>query len=571
MPGREDEECFPPALRYKYDRRGHQTAKRADPLAADFREVGEGRRLAFLKLVAGMLGVGLDELVRRDQTRRQRQLAYLAAASLAGMAITSTLAVTAIQSRDAARDQRRQAEGLIGFMLGDLKDKLEPIGKLDALDGVGKRVLAYYHNQPIDDLSDSSLSQRSRALTLMAQVAEARGDVEGALRLYREAMAGTAESIRRDPNDPQAVFDHAQNVFYIGQIAHNRGDFRTAEASMREYRRLALRMIALSPDSMKYRMEEQYAETNLGVVLSDQRRFEEAAAQFADGQRTMEAIATADPNNREYQKSVAESLAWLADAKMAMGDLPGATAARKRDVAILERLFAQTGDVDYQQRLLPARRMLGVAYAAQGQTAQAAQQFRAAVAEADVLVPKEPNNTNWLEYAYKARLELANQLILAGDSQRAAQLVGQACHTVDELLRRDAKKPGWRSGLSRCRMVEARLALAAGDKQKALLLAEDSVTASRTMHSGSPVDDSYLIASAYRLVGDVQRQLGNSGGAHSAWQAAVAMLPTGAMEEPSEMAERAMILERLGRVGEAQQLARRLSQMGYHNPEMSSH
>ena len=54
--GREDEECFPPALRYKYDRRGHATAKRAEPLAADFRELGEGQRLAFLKLVAGMLG-----------------------------------------------------------------------------------------------------------------------------------------------------------------------------------------------------------------------------------------------------------------------------------------------------------------------------------------------------------------------------------------------------------------------------------------------------------------------------------------------------------------------------------
>ena len=32
-------------------------------------------------------------------------------------------------------------------MLGDLKDKLEPIGKLDALDGVGSRVLAYYRRQ----------------------------------------------------------------------------------------------------------------------------------------------------------------------------------------------------------------------------------------------------------------------------------------------------------------------------------------------------------------------------------------------------------------------------------------
>ena len=79
LPGREEEECFPPALRYKYDRRGHRTTKRAEPLAADFREGGEGQRLAFLKLVAGMLGVGLDELVQRDQTRRHRQLAWLAA------------------------------------------------------------------------------------------------------------------------------------------------------------------------------------------------------------------------------------------------------------------------------------------------------------------------------------------------------------------------------------------------------------------------------------------------------------------------------------------------------------
>ena len=59
MPGREDEECFPPALRQKFSR-GRSSGKRAEPLAADFREAAEGKRLAFLKLVAGMLGVGLE-------------------------------------------------------------------------------------------------------------------------------------------------------------------------------------------------------------------------------------------------------------------------------------------------------------------------------------------------------------------------------------------------------------------------------------------------------------------------------------------------------------------------------
>ncbi len=239
IPGREEEECFPPALRYKYDRRGHRTAKRAEPLAADFREGGEGRRVAFLKLVAGMLGVGLDELVQREQTRHQRQLAFVAAASLAGMVVTSTLAVTAIQARDEAREQRREAEGLISFMLGDLKDKLEPIGRLDALDGVGARVLGYYQKEDTADLADAALTQRASALSLMAEVATKRGDVDGALRLYRGAMAGTAEAIRRKPDDPQRLFDHAQNVFYVGEIAHNRGQFETAEAHMREYKRLA--------------------------------------------------------------------------------------------------------------------------------------------------------------------------------------------------------------------------------------------------------------------------------------------------------------------------------------------
>ena len=239
IPSRADDECFPPALRYKYDRRGHQTAKRAEPLAADFREGGEGKRLAFLKLVAGMLGVGLDELVQRETTRRRRQLAWLAAASLGGMAVTSTLAVTAIQARDSARDQRREAEGLVAFMVGDLKDKLEPIGRLDALDGVGSRVLAYYSKQDTAELSDAALLQRSRALSITAQVAYLRGHYDSATQLYRQAVAGTAEAIRRNPDDPQRLFDHAQNVFWIGEIARKRGEIDQAEAAYREYKRLA--------------------------------------------------------------------------------------------------------------------------------------------------------------------------------------------------------------------------------------------------------------------------------------------------------------------------------------------
>ena len=567
LPGRESEECFPPALRYKYDRRGRLTPKRAEPLAADFRDGGDGKRMAFLKLVAGMLGVGVDELVQRETTRRHRHLAWLAAASLAGMAVTSTLAVTAIQARDAARDQRREAEGLIGFMLGDLKDKLEPIGRLDALDGVGARVLSYYRKQGTTDLSDAALSQRSRALSLMAQVADSRGDVEGSLQLYREAMAGTGETIERNPNDPQALFDHAQNVFYIGQIAQQRGEFRTAEASMREYKKLALQMVALGPDSMKWRMEEQYADANLGIVLYDQRRFAEAVAQFAEALKTIEAISTADPQNTDYRTSIGESLAWLADGQDALGRFDDALASRQRNIAVLDGLLAGTTNVDYRQRLIPAHRALGNLYVERGQRDQAIKEFRAAVAYADALTALEPNNALWLESALRTRVDLARQLIGAAQAEEAASNTRFVCQTAAKLLRGDPRKPELRKGLTSCWLLQARLALLNGSKAQALGMAQRAVDAARVVHSGDKIADAFLVARAYRLVGDIQRQIGDVDLARAAWANGLATVPAGVAEQPSETAEHAMLLQRLGRGSEARELTAPLAAFGYRDPD----
>lgn len=570
VPSQEHEECFPPALRYKYDRRGHQTSKRAEPLAADFREGGEGRRLAFLKLVAGMLGVGLDELVQRDQTRRQRRLAILAAASLGGMAVTSTLAVTAIRARDAAREQRREAEGLIGFMLGDLKDKLEPIGRLDALDGVGARVLSYYKQEGTSDLTDAALSQRSRALSLMAEVANMRGDIDGSLRLYREATVGTAEAVRRNPGDPQRLFDHAQNVFYVGQIAQQRGDLRTFEAEMREYKRLATRMVSLAPDNMKWRMEGQYADFNLGVALQEQRRYPEATHQFADASRTIEAISTADPSNREYSESTAESLAWLSDSLEAQGHFDEAAGARNRDIAVLERLFAQTQSNDYRHRLIHAVRRLGDVYAEEGRTDLALEQFRKAVGLADQLVPVEPTNTRWLEYASKAHLDLAKYLIVADAKSDATAQALDGCGLNARLVSRKSPLPGWRWTAVQCLVLEARLALESGDKAKAARLAQQAIASAKIINSGDVVTDRISLASTYREAGDIDRKIGDAQAARDAWSKALAAFPVGVAETPAEMSEHSMILQRAGHAAEAQALAQKLSGMGFRDPEFKT-
>ena len=560
--GREHEECLPPALRFHYDRRGRRTTKRAEPLAADLRQPGEPRRKGFLKLVAGMLGLGLDDLVQREAVRKQRRLALITAASFAGMVLASALAVTAIQARDSARDQRRQAESLVGFMIGDLREKLEPVGRLDALDGVGTRVLAYYQKQDTSELSDAGLLQRSRALTLMGEIAYARGDFDRALQLYSVAFNGTAEAVRRAPDDPQRLYDHAQNVAWIGEIARMRGRTDRAEAGAREYKRLAERMVAIDPDNMRWRMESQYASANLGIVLLARRRFEEAGRQFEQALETIRSLANADPTNADYQKSLSESLAWLADARLAEGRIDEAIAIREQQVALLGRLMRQHGgDVGYQQRAIPAHQATGLLLAARGREEPALEHFRIAVTHAERLIPTEPENTLWQEFAGSARLALAEHLIESGDRAEAAEQARRGCRFVERLVERDSSVIEWRLALSNCYTVRAQLALAAGSYAQAIATAQRAIALADS--NGGPSRDGYALAKLHRLAGDAHRHSGDAGAARSQWLAGLALLPEGEAERPSEMNQRATLLERLGRTAEARQISARLDAIGY--------
>ena len=561
---READECLPPAMRVHYDRRGHPTTRRSEPLCADLRENRDGKRLGFLKLVAGMLGVGLDDLVQREVVRRQRKLAIVAAGSLAGMAIASGLAVTAIESRDAARDQRRKAETLVSFMLGDLRQKLEPIGRLDALDGVGSRALDYFQDQDKSELSDDALLQRSKALTLMGEVANLRGDLDGAQRRYREAMTGTAEMLRRAPNNPQALFEHAQNVFWVGEVARQQGKADQAEASMREYKRLADQMVALEPGNAKWRMEIKYADSNLGIILYDQRRYSEATRQLQRALTTVESLAASDPGDQEYQKSLLETLAWVADAQSGEGRIDEAIAKRERQVSLIEDLRQRyPSDVEYRQKAIPAHRALGRLLVSRGQTDAGVQHLRTAVAIGEKLIPTEPDNMLWLQYTAGAQIDLAKAILVVGKIDEAAAQTRAACELVDRLAGRDASAVERRSLQIDCLTQRALVALESGAHGEALGLAHRALTEAQANHSGDAISDRLSVAGAYKLIGDVENKSGNRSAARTAWQAALSGWPNGLRENPRQLAIRASILNSLGRSADAKPLLDRLSAFGY--------
>jgi hypothetical protein len=90
-PGDPRRECFPPAVRYKVGSDGAVTDEREAPIAADARAQGDGKETAKYKVIAGLLGVGLDEIIRRaERARKRRNLLRIGWASAAIVLVVAT-------------------------------------------------------------------------------------------------------------------------------------------------------------------------------------------------------------------------------------------------------------------------------------------------------------------------------------------------------------------------------------------------------------------------------------------------------------------------------------------------
>jgi tetratricopeptide (TPR) repeat protein len=473
------------------------------------------------------------------------------------------LTSVALLERNEARRQRGQAEGLIEFMLTDLRKRLEPSGQLDLMDGIGPKALAYYAAQNPGDLDARALGQRAGALRLMGEISEQRGHLAEALKAYEAASATTAEQLARAPDDGQRIFDHAQNVYYVGEIAYKRGESAKAEASLKSYAYLADRLTRLYPDRDDWRMEMSYAENNLGVLYLEQGRTDEAVRAFTVGLNVSQALAARHPTDNDQAQQVGQAHAWLADALEKEGRLGDARAHRLAQLALAQACLARDGSFQKAKvDTIVAMRHLAGQDMLRGDVAAALKGYRDAVGRAEALLATQPGNMDLTAFsAAIAELELGETLLAArrfaeaGDhQQRAAALVATA-------LAHDATVMEWKGYQARARLLEAALAARRGDRTSALHL--DSATLAKLAAEplmGVNTDPRWLLDRARLQTGDDLAALGRTADARAQWTAAADDL-NGPLDryEPQLLVVLADADKRLGRIAAARATVRRLA------------
>ncbi|MEO7499029.1 MAG: toll/interleukin-1 receptor domain-containing protein, partial [Casimicrobiaceae bacterium] len=519
MPGRESDECFPEALRFALDDDGLARGAPLEPVAADLRTHGDGERLGLLKLVAGIIGVGVDSLARRDAQRRARRMAVVTIASLCGMGVMAVLTVSAVKSRNEAQSQRAQAEDLIEFMLVDLRKRLNPVGKLDLLDSLGEKALAYYNQQDAERLDAGSLGRRSRAMHLVGEIREQRGQLDDALAAFNHAAATTAALLERAPDDGKRVFDHAQSVYWIGYIAWRRGQAEAANTAFVRYRELAQRLVRLDPDNVDWQLETVYAGQNLGVVQLDRGQTSEALRSFTDARDVLARLAPARP---ALVPEAAGNQGWRAKALEASNDYEGAIAAQHERLTLLRSVPDAGKDRQIQQQIANANHELGRLALALGRLDEAQSSAQMAVDIAGALVASDPANMFWLSEASFNRLGLAEVEDALGRRAAALAEVAQALPQIARLVASDDSATNWQIKLQGRALALSAEWTPEGRRPPVDDLARFLVTVKRFEAEGTRLsaDQAVVVAAVELALGDLLEHGGARDAALVQWRAA---------------------------------------------------
>jgi tetratricopeptide (TPR) repeat protein len=547
VPGREAEECFPRSLRFRVDSEGQVTDRPAEPVAADLRSGGDGERLVKLKLVAGLTGLKLDDLVQREAQRRVRHLTAIATFATLLAVIMTGLLVVAVRSRNEADHQRAEADGLVEYMLTDLRAKLEPVGRLDVLDSVGERAIRYYAGQRPGDLDADALGRRARALHLVGEVANLRGNLAGALRVFQQAADTTAEQLRRDPDNGQRIFDHAQSVYWVGYTAWQRGDIPTARTYFTQYRDYAQRLSELRERKPAWNDELGYANSGLGVLELGENRPETADRYFDAALRVWTRLRAAAADKREYSYSIAQETAWKADARRKMLDHRGALKLRADEIQIYKDLLAaDANDTRVTSGLAVAWLRVAQLDLELGKSAAAAQAAATGLGTIKALQVKDPTNDLWLEIAVKAANMRAEALMMTNNWSEAASTNQWALARARALVATDRTVRAWRSDcLMPAQWMEIAITQARGDLGSARQKIDAFEREYRNFANPKSEEEGFARVMVYTLSGINWRAFDDEPQAIASFERAVDLLPKDPSLGGTRMAATAVFLRGL--------------------------
>lgn len=547
-----------------------------EPLAADATTKGDGKRNAMLKIAAGLLGVGVDDLKRRDAQRQARFWSFVAFGSLFIAALTVGLAIYALNAKresEIARKEseirRQQAEGLIGFMLGDLRKKLEPIGKLELLDSVGDQAMRYFATLG-DRGTPKEMLARAKAFKQIGEVRKAQGALEPALKAFRQSLTQSEALYKTDPDNNDYLFELGQAEFWVGYIAWDRGDLDQADAAFEKYMLYSRELLAREPANSDYNMELSYAYSNLGSLARARGNTQVALDNF---------ILSADINAAELKKkpdsidlifSYAEGLSWIGSTKGDLGDLRGSGLAFAEISGLILPIYEKAENAKLTFTLASNMNFQTDAKLNLGDMDSARDLNAESISLLAMLVAKDPQNATWLDTYNKS---VFNKLSMVSASDWSASDDAEL-YKLQELTRKmsgqDPSNTIYKIRLASIHREIALRALHAGDFAAALAPAKSAHASMLDLVKDTDPSPLLLVhlAKSAETLGSALMANRQAEAAELIWAEAAALLDNQTIRVFDFYPVQYLLAIDLNQTEKSKEIERKLLQAGYKDPRM---
>jgi tetratricopeptide (TPR) repeat protein/predicted Ser/Thr protein kinase len=514
----------------------------------------------------------LRGLLDKPQRQRRQRLRFAAVAAafvflVAVLAVVSWLAVRAERSRREAEHRRKQAESLIGFMLGDLRQRLEQVNRLDILDAVGDRALAYFDGVPEGQLNDAELAHRVQAIDQIGEVRYAQGNLPAALTAFRRSRALAADLVTRNPSSPNRQHVLWELIAWVGQVHFDQRALDQALVEWTEDLRLAREQLRFHPRGRRWLEAVALSHHNLGSLLDLRGDLPGALRSYRESLALQRELAAGDPRNDDTQAEIAATLAFVSNDLERQGDLAAALAERRAHLAIHERLAArQPADPSRKQDLATARGFVATLLVPLGRWDEARELYQQGLADLATLSREDPENTILRRWLAALQSGLGALAVAEGRPAEALGPLAQARQILEPLVAKDPTSSDWRLQLGICRSRTA-AALETLDPARARSEARAALAILAPLLAQPDEPTRGLIAEAEVLHGRTAAALGAPDEARTAWERALTLLapcprPLTHWKVLSPLAQALLALDR---VPEARPAVERLWKMGYRN------
>lgn len=544
-------------------RRWRDEGRRRDFLLPPGTQLDDARQLlaaADAPLESDLRGY-VEESAARWQ--RQRRLRFAAIASVVVFGLAAGIAGTiAAWARAEAEQRRAQAEGLVGFMLGELTERLRALGKLDVLDSVGNEAMRYLVSLPQDDGNATTQLLRIRASRQIGEIRLARGE-DTANDAFAHARDLAEKLAAREPANTEVWLELGNAAFWLGQIHFGRDDFATAGMHWQRYAEAARHLVELKPDDGQALLELSYAQNNLATLDFRERRLDAARDRFIESAALKRRVLAQRPADESVAADLADTLTWIGSVEEAETALASAAKYHREALDALQTLRQQhPDDQRWRHRYAFARIHVAGLALAQGDVPAASAESGQAHRDLLELSQADPTNAQWRQNAAMAAIYYGLALEFAGDRQRASEMQRAGLTLLDptEKLATPGSDGKHLQFTARFRLALLRQrddAAAAAADLDALLRDLDATKVDTNLHVSA------LTARAEQAL-----RRGDSKAANADAEQALALLQqAGPSNEATALDARMRVLALLGRSADARKLAIQLQTAGFRHPD----